>query len=104
MRTSTNYRALYLPHLTAGVGIKLATLLWMFVITVGILFDSFWIWVFTVSLGFCVHRILIWFTSLDSKIFEIYAIYILTKDVYDTGSNINSTKNRPHGYGKDMPC
>lgn len=104
MRLSTNYRALQLPHLTAGIGRKFASLLWMGVFAISIILDSRWTTAGAVIIGVILHRGLIWFFKKDPKVFEIYALYAQTKDVYDTGSNQISTKNRPKGYGKDFPC
>ena len=104
MRLSTNYRALQLPRLTAGISAKIATLLWMGVFAISIIFDSRWIAGGAFVIGIVLHRVLIWFFKKDPKVFEIYAFYTQTKDIYDSGSNQISTKNRPKGYGKDFPC
>jgi len=104
IRQSVDYPVLRRPQVTMGVGFTAATLIWSTGAMAVVFID--WPW-FLVPLGLCalVHSAASWFFRLDHRIFEIYAHYSKSPDVYRAGGVQQGeiSKSRPKGYGRGVP-
>ena len=108
LRVSRSTRAFHLPRLAGGVGMKVGTNIWAPVGSLALLGDSVWLAIILIVVAATVHASLAWFFKKDHKLFESYAIYIETKDVYDAGASSSAEgflgMMRVKGFGKGIPC
>lgn len=103
MRQSTDYPVLRRPRLTAGVGYRVATLLWSGFAVVALLI-GFPIGLIAAIPTFMIHAALSWAFKIDHTIFENYAIYATMPNEYRAGlpSDREAAVSRPDRFARGI--
>jgi type IV secretory pathway VirB3-like protein len=103
LRQSVDYPVLRRPQVTMGVGFTAATLIWS-AGAMGIVFMEGPFVLVPLVLCALVHGAATWFFRLDHRIFEIYAHYSKSPDIYRAGrvQPGEICSSRPKGYAKGI--